>query len=141
MRGSQETVERVGGFVVVFFLPDFSDDMPAVLLGQGPCSWSWGPRLALESECTDCAASSSAGNGEKTAAGGGGRAVEGGQLKGTEAREGECFRGIPTCLSSSHPSIQAPRLGSLRVVMETGRQARPGKGGGTNERKEGERTL
>lgn len=45
-RESQKTVKRMGGFVVVF-LPDFSDDIPVVLLVQGPCSWSWGPWLAL----------------------------------------------------------------------------------------------
>lgn len=54
------------------FLPDFSDDMLVVSLGQGPCSWSLGPQLASESGCTDCAASSSARDGEKTAAGVGG---------------------------------------------------------------------
>ena len=62
---------------------------------------------------------------------------------------GETSRRIPTRslsafglhLASSHPGIQAPSLGSFGVVMETGRQARPGKAGGTKGRKEGERTL
>lgn len=37
-----------------------------------------------------------------------------------------CFGSL---LSSSHSGIQAPSLGSLGVVMETGRQARPGMAG------------
>lgn len=32
------------------FLPDFSDDMPVVSLGQGPCRGSRGPWLASESQ-------------------------------------------------------------------------------------------
>lgn len=40
-------------------LPDFSDDMPVVLLGQSVCSASRGPWLASESRCADCAAGSS----------------------------------------------------------------------------------
>lgn len=74
----------------------------------------------------------------KTAAGGGGR---GGSLKGPRRGRGTVSEVPSLRLSSSHPGIQAPSLGSLGVVMETGRQARPGEAGGTKGRKEGGRTL
>lgn len=126
--------------------------MLALSLGQDPCSRSpesgslastgvWVRRLRSRQQRRD-------GEMKTVAAGGGGKA-ERGELKGTEAREGEPFRDTPTwslsafglCLASSNPVIQAPSLGSFGVVMETGRQARPGKAGGTKGRKEGERTL
>lgn len=106
-----------------------------------------GLQLELESGYRDCAASSERAQEmerrqpRRVGVGGQRENREGGELKGTEAGLGELFRRTPTRLSSSHPSIQAPSLGSLGVVMETGRQARPGKVGGTKERKEGERTL
>lgn len=71
----------------------------------------------------------------KTVSEGGGQreSGEGGSLKGPR-REGERFGSLPhsvsLCsgppLSSSHPSIQAPSLGSLGVVMETGGKTRQG---------------
>lgn len=77
----------------------------------------------------------------KTAAGGGGRAGKGGSLKGPSRGRGRVSEVPSLGLASSHPGIQAPSLGSLGVVMETGRQARPGKTGATKGRKEGGRTL
>lgn len=137
-------VEGVGGFAVDSYLTFLMTCLQSLsrwvrvsVAGVG------GLQLEPESGCRDCAASS-ARDGEKTAwegGGGGGQREkrEGGELKGTEAGLGELFRRTPTRLSSSHPSIQAPSLGSLGVVMETGRQARPGKVGGTKEGKERER--
>lgn len=124
------------------FLPDFSDDMPAVsrwdrvfaagveILGQ---CWKLGARIAQPA---------AAQRWREEDSGGGWR--EGGSLKGPRQGRGSASDVPPLGLSlliwtslSSHPGIQAPSLGSLGVVMETGRQVRPGKAGGTKERKGG----
>lgn len=143
-------MERAGGFVVVFYL---TFQMTCLRSRwdriRAAGVWSRGPWLAPElgAQIAQPAAAQRWRDGDS---GGGGRrkSREGGSLKGPR-REGEPLRCTPTrslsafglCLSSSHPGIQAPSLGSFGVVMETGRQARPGKAGGTKRRKEGERTL
>lgn len=135
---SLEMVERAG--FVVFYLT-FPMTWPVVSLGQGPCSGSGVPgwRRSLGVQIAQPAAAQrwrdeDSGGGRRESGGGG-------SLKGPRRGRGTVSEVPSLCLSSSHPGIQAPSLGSLGVVMETGRQARPGEAGGTKGKKEGGRTL
>ena len=71
-----------GGGVCCCFLPDFSDDRPAISLGQDPCSWSLesGSLASTGAGCADCAAGSSAEmeRWRQWRRGGGGKAGRGG---------------------------------------------------------------
>lgn len=92
-KGEGESGDSGGGWeVLLLFLPDFSDDMPAVSLGQGPCSRSGGPWPVLESGCwmaQPAAAQRWRDEGSGGGAGGGGRRESGGgSLKGPRRGRG-----------------------------------------------------